>query len=722
MKKLLYVTLLSALGSDAVAQCCKAAGNHFQTDYSGGTWIHTDNGDAQNSVAPNCTDPTKNGYLSLTSGKMHFTTARCGRQIMSYYDMGTPAGILSNTGWIADFDILFTGPPPGGAYTNNPQAWLLAFTNFPSGLISACIGGNQNTLCPNMFVQPATNCIALELVSDDPGTNCGTTALEDQYANHYGIRGYAQHNGNVYTSSIIQLTNNQTYYLRLQRTSATSAKVSVYSDANYCNLIGSTCWTIPSGINNLRYIEHHVKTDANPYRVLNAGIDNLKIDNEVKCVPGYAGPDQYICAPGNCVTLGQGNPLGRPYAYSWTPGTGLNFTGVPSPTACPSVTTTYAVTMTTSDGCVYSDNATVFLVPATANAGPDVAFCTSQPPQSYQIGDPNAPANQTYFWSGSGNPVFNPNNTVPDPFVFSSTDAAYTITATNQYGCTATDAVKLYAVTADAGPDRTICIGGAGVQPGSGVEIGGNSSDGPGYTYSWSPATGLACSTCQKTIASPTVNTTYTLTVTAPNGYTCTDNVTISITAFDEQPILNPLSSMNVNCNNLPAYITLSFVQGQTGVPSYWYEWNSYTNSAVNHLSPTSSNAPFTWITNCTNAQPGDVYYVTVTDAIGCQNSRGVTINMFYSPRLAAPDTTGDTMNFNLYPNPATEFVTIQSSDSLADVEVVMYDVLGKPVLMRHYTEFKEEQLDISSFIPGIYFVNMVSSSGVNETRMIVKE
>ena len=77
-------------------------------------------------------------------------------------------------------------------------------------------------------------------------------------------------------------------------------------------------------------------------------------------------------------------------------------------------------------------------------------------------------------------------------------------------------------LTADAGSDSTICTGYA-------TQLNGSATGGSGsFSYSWAPATGLSCTTCQNPIASPLTTTTYTLTVTS-GGSTATDAVTITV-------------------------------------------------------------------------------------------------------------------------------------------------------------------------------------------------
>lgn len=73
-----------------------------------------------------------------------------------------------------------------------------------------------------------------------------------------------------------------------------------------------------------------------------------------------------ILFQGSCVQIG-GPPIvpadGDPNpTYNWTPSGGLNATNVPNPTACPTVTTTYTLTVTDHHGCSTSDQVTVSVI------------------------------------------------------------------------------------------------------------------------------------------------------------------------------------------------------------------------------------------------------------------------------------------------------------------------------------------------------------------------
>jgi gliding motility-associated-like protein len=92
---------------------------------------------------------------------------------------------------------------------------------------------------------------------------------------------------------------------------------------------------------------------------------------------------------------------------------------------------------------------------------------------------------------------------------------------TDASGCTQSTTVVVGtsgSATANAGIDVTITQGQTTGLTGSG-----------GGTYSWTPNNSLDCATCQNPNATPTVTTTYILTVTDSLGCTDTDTITVFV-------------------------------------------------------------------------------------------------------------------------------------------------------------------------------------------------
>ena len=184
-------------------------------------------------------------------------------------------------------------------------------------------------------------------------------------------------------------------------------------------------------------------------------------------------------------------------SYSWSPSISLSCINCSSPVATPSTTTVYTVSGSTGGCLSFPQTVTVNVTPVpslTVTQAP-IVLCTGQTATLTAIGA------TTYTWS---------NGTV-GPVATGSFAAAgvksYTITA-NTLGCTM---VKTGSVTVNATPtitiapiSPTVCYGANSMLTASGAS-----------SYTWTPGTALSCSVCVNPVASPTTNTTYTLTGTS---------------------------------------------------------------------------------------------------------------------------------------------------------------------------------------------------------------
>lgn len=286
-----------------------------------------------------------------------------------------------------------------------------------------------------------------------------------------------------------------------------------------------------------------------------------------------AGPDVTICS-------GQTTPLSGSGGVSclWAPSNLVTVANSFNTTAIPQSTQTYVLLVTDANGCSNSDQVTVTVNPLPAvNAGPDVQICAGGNVQLQASGATG------YSWSPStglscvtcANPVASP-----------SVTTTYIVTGTDANSCNNTDTIVVTVnqiPVANAGPDVTVCNNGSVTLTASG-----------GTTYTWLPNNStLSCSSCQQTIATPTVNTTYTV-IAANGSCTSTDSVNVTMSSIITTTVVVTPPTCNGSCDG-QAQVNI-----QGGQPNYTFSWSSGHN------------------TNPVSGLCAGTYTVTVTDANGC--------------------------------------------------------------------------------------------------------
>lgn len=256
-----------------------------------------------------------------------------------------------------------------------------------------------------------------------------------------------------------------------------------------------------------------------------------------------------------------------------------------------------------------------------ANAGPDITVCINT---SVTIGGSPSALGGTppykYLWQPS---TFLDSITVANPTAFNITsDITYTLTVTDFDTNIVSNTMyinldKIH--TFNAGIDTGFCYGQE-----SGVKIGASFNNNAWHNFNWSPSSGLNNSSSPNPIASPSVTTVYTLTV---SDGLCPDNISqVTIAAF------------------LPPYVDASadttIDEGQTitlfgiGATTFW--WQPDYNIKYRG----TSNADV-WPVSTTT------YTLTTQDHHGCYANDVVTVNVkngdllfFYS--AFTPNNDGD--------------------------------------------------------------------------------
>ncbi|MCS7085296.1 MAG: hypothetical protein NZ534_04365, partial [Bacteroidia bacterium] len=246
-------------------------------------------------------------------------------------------------------------------------------------------------------------------------------------------------------------------------------------------------------------------------------------------------PNVQIAAPTDVVCLGQSVNLFATgaVAYVWNPATGLNNPNIPNPFATPAQTTAYTVTGTDANGCVNTRVITLTVNPLPQiNATTDPpAICTGQ--QTAQL---QATGATSYLWSPAAG-LSNP--TVANPVANPGTTTTYTVTGTDDNGCTASRTLtvvvhplpNLVAVAID--PE--ICLGNTTILSSAGAT-----------NFVWEPASAiLGPNNLSDVTANPTVTTVFTVTGSDDNG--CVQSRTVTV-AVNPQPTVSAFAADDEIC------------------------------------------------------------------------------------------------------------------------------------------------------------------------------
>jgi len=503
-------------------------------------------------------------------------------------------------------------------------------------------------------------------------------------------------------------------------------------------------------------------------RLGNTGTFTLEmVEDQSIIVSADAGPDVSVCE-GIGVSIGGVSPATAtggqaPYTFSWTPTAFLSAANVANPVAFPPTTQQYFLEVTDFDGCISRDTVLVTVNPGPAvSLGPDPSVCANIPVLLDAGGGfssyfwSNGSFNQTTVAADSGTyiavvtdfngcigrdtievnffntpsinlgadtaicagsvvnldagPGFNTyswNNSQVVQNIAVTATGTYDVLATDLNGCDATDTIDVVVNTnpiISLGADTTIC-------PGEAAAF----NPGPGYvTYTWNTGS-------PNQIINPTATGNYTVSVIDTNGCTATDDANL----FNYIPTSPSIIGVNTICPG--QFTTLDAGTGPATVPYVGYEWNTGAN------------------TQTISVQfPGD-YFVTATDANGCEAYDTITVNQAPVPSvdLGPDDTTvcagtplilavpSNGLSYNwstgggglsiLVSTPGTYYVTATNSGGCTAVDSI--DVFTVPVpvptALNNATICPGDSINLD---PGSGFSSYAWSTGANSQTINVSQ
>lgn len=342
----------------------------------------------------------------------------------------------------------------------------------------------------------------------------------------------------------------------------------------------------------------------------------VTVNSVPTAAPTNSGP---ICN-GGTVTL-TANPAGGASVYTWS-GSSLSSTTAQNPTATPTSTTIYSLTVTDGSGHSGCSPATVYTTSVTVNGAPSLASATNNGPIC--AGAPlsltaNTPSNVTgYSWAGPVTVTSSTSATATVPSATTAASGTYTVTVNNGSGsgCTTTyttSATVNTTPTAAPANNGPICSGGT-------VSLSANPSGGA-TTYTWS-GTALSSTTAQNPTATPTVTGTYSLTVSDGTGHPGCSPSTVYTTSVtvNSVPTAAPTNSSPI-CSGGSVTLTANPAGGADT-----YTWSGPNLSSTTVQNPTATptvsstySLTVSYGTGHPGCSPSTVYTTAVTVTPGGQ-------------------------------------------------------------------------------------------------------
>ncbi len=343
-------------------------------------------------------------------------------------------------------------------------------------------------------------------------------------------------------------------------------------------------------------------------------IDTVRQLSRIHSLPNVlTSGDTAVCS-GTTARL-RSTPVGGrpPYLYRWDPADAVDDPTAQSPTAHPTVTTTYRVTVFDDFNCIAEDSVVVTVrTPPRLSAGGIVTICERD---SIRIGGDviGGTPPYRYAWSPSGGLL---DSTQASHRISPSVSTVYRVLITDSAGCVASDSVRVEVLDSpelSATPLWRVCKGDSVTFDARII------SGSTNLTITWSPSIGLSDTTLLSPVASPETTTLYTCTAIDSNG--CDASATVMVEVSEAAPPV--ILGDTVFCEGSGARL-------EAGGEYSEYLWSTGERSRAIEVREEGS------------------YALTVRDENGCNAEALVYVRKFPRPvvNISGPDTMyeGDTI------------------------------------------------------------------------------
>lgn len=266
-------------------------------------------------------------------------------------------------------------------------------------------------------------------------------------------------------------------------------------------------------------------------------------------------------------------------------------------------------------------------------------------------------------------------------YVSPTTNTTYVVTGTDSVGCSANTNVNVQLanapnVNATANPD-SLCSG-------DNTNIFSQGGGGFGNSYLWNP--GGLTGNFQNVI--PTVTTTYTVVVTNNAGCTNTDSITVVV-----------LPATVAYFGYTIAGYTVHFVDSSSNATSWL--WSFGDGNLSFNQSPTYTYSADGW------------YHVQLIVSNGV--CAGDTIQLWVPVGAVGIEELNSNNDLLLYPNPGSNFVTIEWITYERETSLYLVNSLGQTIVDRSITNLmgtnNKQQIDVNNLPAGVYSIRIKSDS-----------
>ena len=264
-------------------------------------------------------------------------------------------------------------------------------------------------------------------------------------------------------------------------------------------------------------------------------------------------------------------------------------------------------------------------------AGPDVYLCLTDTTQMQGEGG------ASFQWTPSTGLA---NDTLANTLAYPTVTTTYMLTSNFSGSCDTVDSMTIFVVpnfTPSFSSDATVCQGGS-------TQLSADGSPSQAYSYQWTPSAGLDSTQVAMPVASPTLTTTYTVTITSPA--LCSKSGSITVTVDSTTLNVTPTASNKYLC---PGDSTVLDANINASNPSYTITWQDQDSIIVATtetvtVSPTTNMTYTVIITNgtCTDVKSIDIIMSMLEigmDSVALCAGDSLITNPTYGPIGYSPPT-----------------------------------------------------------------------------------